>query len=189
MKIAAVSLCSLVTTLVALGGCASNRMFVLNPVAPGTTISSLTIRPGESSIAIDPENRADFEAALSDELTELYGVKPTPDADLIIEYRFVLYDQGNTAFRVGSNVLNLVGSPFYGLGDGAVGVEAVYFRKDGTRLAHVVTDGTISGAFGNTGSALDEAAGAIAKFTKANFACPTCTPEAPGEACSSVETP
>jgi len=66
----------------------------------------------------------------------------------------------------------VIGSPLYGLGEGAVGVDVLYTRLDGTALGHIVTDGLVAGAFGNTASALDEAAGFIASYTKANFQCP-----------------
>lgn len=156
------------------GGCSSNRTYVLQDPPPGSVLTGVALRGMDSSIKIDPAQRTEFEKILAEKITEIYGSQPQADGDLIIQYRFVLFDQGNTAFRVGSNVANLAGSPFYGLGDGAVGIEVIYLRKDGTRLGHVVTDGSISGAFGNTSSGLDQAASSIAKYTKSSFSCPTC---------------
>ncbi len=166
------SLLTAALTLTALGGCASNRTFVLQPAIQATTFKSVSIKPADSSIEVSPEDRVEFEQSLSDKLTKVFGSAPSAQGDLVLQYRFVLNEKGNTAFRVGSNVLNLVGSPFYGFGDGAIGVEVVYTKRDGTKLAHIVTDGTLSGAFGNTGSAIGEATSSIAKYAEQNFAPP-----------------
>ncbi len=167
------SLLTAALALTALGGCASNRTFVLQPAAvQAATFKSVSIKPADSAIEISPEDKADFEKTLAEKLTKVFGSAPTAQGDLVLQYRFVLNDKGNTAHRVGSNVLNLVGSPFYGFGDGAIGVEVVYSKRDGTKLAHIVTDGTLSGAFGNTGSAIGEATSSIAKYAEQNFAPP-----------------
>lgn len=164
--------CLFVPTIV--GGCSSSRTFVLQQPKPGTVHAGLSLKPMDSSVRVDPEAQKDFETRLSAKLKDQIGVEPSDHGDLIVQYRFTLFDQGAGAARVGSTIANIVGSPFYGIGDGAVGVEVVYARPDGTQLGHIVTDGSISGAFGSTSGALDDAAASIAKYTKANFMCPKC---------------
>lgn len=155
-------------------GCTSSRTFVLQQPMPGTVHTGLSLKPLDSSVRVDPEAQKDFEKRLFDKLKDQIGVAPSDHGDLVVQYRFTLFDQGAGAARVGSTIANIVGSPFYGLGDGAVGVEVVYAKQDGTQLGHIVTDGAISGAFGTTSGALDDAAASIAKYTKANFMCPKC---------------
>lgn len=156
------------------GGCVSSRTFVLQPVAPGVTLGRVVVRAGESPVRVDDAARMDFEAKLAAQLRGKVGAEVGQPADLVIEYRFVLFDQGSGPLRVGSGLAALAGSPIYGIGDGAVGVEVVYLRPSGERVGHIVSDGPIAGAFASTGGALDTAAGAVADYTKANFTCPVC---------------
>jgi hypothetical protein len=157
-----------------LGGCVPSRTYVLQPTPAGITHSGYAVRAADSAVKVTAEDRADFEARLNKKLVAQLGEPASPQGDLVIAYRFTLFEKGGGAARVGSTIANVVGSPFYGIGDGAVGVEVVYSKPDGTRLGQIVTDGSISGAFGSTGGALDEAATSIAKYTKANFVCPVC---------------
>lgn len=153
-------------------GCASNRTYVLQPIMQPTAIArpaSVSVKALDPFVEVSPEDRAHFETDLAVMLKQIYGASPSQGGDVVLNYRFVLNDKGNAAYRVGSNVLNLVGSPFYGFGDGNIGVEVVYTRRDGTRLAHIVVDGTLSGAFGNTESAISEATTSIARFTQEHF--------------------
>ena len=96
-------------------------------------------------------------------------LSPGRTGELIIQYRFVLFDTGSTAARIGSGVANLAGSPFFGLGDGNLGVEATFSDSMGNTLGQVVVDGPISGAFASAESGLGVAAASIAKYAKANF--------------------
>lgn len=157
-----------------LTGCSPSRTFVLQQPTPNTVHSGLALKQLDSPINVDPEAKKTFENKLAAKLKDKVGVAPSDHGDLIVQYRFTLFDQGLSAARVGSTITNIVGSPFYGLGDGAVGVEVIYSKPDGTPLGHIVTDGSIAGAFGTTSGALDEAAGSIATYTKANFQCPAC---------------
>lgn len=164
----------------ALAGCAPSRTYVLS--APAGGAASPTAVTGYSLRAMSPSVRT--EAGLEDRLAKSLAEKlrakfgqPAAEgglADLVIEHRFVLFEGGNPVLRVGSTLTNLAGSPIYGLGDGAVGVEVRFRRVDGAELGHIVTDGSIAGAFGSTSAALDEAAGSIATFASMNFVCPTC---------------
>ena len=160
--------------LLVLGGCAQSRTFVLQQPAPGTVHSGLTLKPLESSVKVDSESQKLFESKLVAKLTKEVGVAPSDHGDLIVQYRFTLFDQGAGGARVANTLANIAGAPITGLGDGTVGVEVIYSHADGSPLGHIVTDGSIAGAFGSTSSALDDAAGSIAKYTKANFVCPSC---------------
>jgi hypothetical protein len=164
----------ILSALVMLAGCTQGRTFVLSHPHAGAVHHGVAIRPLDAAVKVDPKADAEFRSKLSENLKKELKTEVTQEADLIVEYRFTLFEQGNTAARVGSGVASLAGSPFYGIGDGSVGVEVVFARPDGTELGHIVTDGSIAGAFGSTSSALGDAAGAIAKYTKMNFSCPVC---------------
>jgi len=155
-----------------MGGCAPSRTFVLQQPTPNTVHSGFTLKQLESLVKVDPGSQKDFETKLTAKLKEKLGVGPSERGDLVVQYELALFDQGTSATRIGRTIGNVIGSPLYGLGEGAVGVDVLYTRLDGTALGHIVTDGLVAGAFGNTASALDEAAGFIASYTKANFQCP-----------------
>jgi hypothetical protein len=172
------ALVALAALALAVTGCAPSRTYVLSAPAGGT--ASPTAVTGYSLRAMTPSVRTEaglddrLAAALAEKLKARFGAAPVETGDLIIEHRFVLFEGGNPVLRVGSTLTNLAGSPIYGLGDGAVGVEVRFRRADGAELGHIVTDGSIAGAFGSTSAALDEAAGSIATFAGMNFVCPTC---------------
>lgn len=157
-----------------LGGCVSSKTFVLQPVTDGQIHGQIALEPSPASVKVEEGAVKDFEASLAKHLREYVGATTGRPADLVVQYRFVLFDQGSGVGRVGSGLAGLAGSPVYGIGDGAVGVEIVYKRADGTTIGQIVTDGPISGAFGTTSGALDSAALAVAKYTKANFSCRAC---------------
>lgn len=158
----------------ALPGCVSSKTFVLEPVPSGSMFGRIALKPAEATITVDPKAQADFHGKLSDQLKKFVGVELTDPPDILVQYRFVLFEQGSGATRIVSGLTNVAGSPIYGLGDGSIGVEVIYLKPDGTRVGHIISDGPITGAFGTTGSALDAAAVSVAKYTKANFTCPTC---------------
>jgi hypothetical protein len=160
--------------LALLSGCTSSKTFVLKPIPEGTSLGRIAVKPAESTTRIDPSAQSDFQSRLANQLKQVVGADVADPADLIVQYRFVLFDQGSSAVRVVSGLSNVAGSPIYGLGDGDVGVEVLYLKPDGTPIGHIVTDGPISGALGSTSAALDSAAASVAKYTKANFTCPVC---------------
>ena len=163
-----------VVSLSGLASCTSSRTFVLQPVKGGELRGHIALARMESTQMVDARANEEFEAKLTDHLRSDVGASIGTPPDLVLQYRFVLFDTGSTGARVGSGLASLAGSPLYGIGDGSVGVEVVYQRPDGTKLGHIVTDGPISGAFGSTSGALDAAAAAVAKYTKANFTCKDC---------------
>lgn len=160
--------------LVLLPACTSSKTFVLQPVREGEISGRVALSRMEATAMVDPKAHADFEARLTEELGRQVGATVGDPADLIVQYRFVLFDQGSSGARVGSGIASLAGSPLYGVGDGAVGVEIVYKRPDGMTIGHIVTDGPIAGAFGSTSGAIGAAAASVAKYTKANFTCRGC---------------
>lgn len=164
----------IVVSLSGLASCTGSRTFVLQPVQGGELHGHIALSRMESTSTVDAKANEEFEAKLTDHLRTDVGASIGVPPDLVLQYRFVLFDTGSTGARVGSGLASLAGSPLYGIGDGSVGVEVVYKRPDGTTLGHIVTDGPISGAFGSTSGALDSAAAAVARYTKANFTCKGC---------------
>lgn len=141
---------------------------------PAVTIDHRTValKHGPDTSPLDPATDQEFEASLAAELAPALAVVPETEADLTIQYRFVHYDSGNAVVRVGSGLAGLFGSPFYGLGDGAVGVEATFLDHQGTVMARVVVEGQIAGFFGSTDSGLESAAEAVAQFAQRHFHVP-----------------
>jgi hypothetical protein len=160
--------------LLLLPGCVSSKTFVLQPIPTGTHLGRIALKPADSTAHIDPRSQSDFQARLAAQLKNVVGADVADPPDLIVQYRFVLFDKGSGPARVVSGLTNIAGSPIYGLGDGDVGIEVLYLKPDGTLIGHIVTDGPISGALGSTSAALDSAAASVAKYTKANFTCPLC---------------
>jgi hypothetical protein len=161
----------------AVAGCAGSRTFVLEPVSQSVDVGSIRLERLDAVVNTDAGAADDFEKKLAGQLTEQTGATIAgagQHADLVVKHRFVLFDQGAGAARVGSGIAGVIGSPFYGIGDGSIGVEVIYTLPDGKNVGHIVSDGPITGAFGTTGGALESAAAAVAKYTKANFTCPTC---------------
>jgi hypothetical protein len=157
------------------GGCASSRTFVLEPAATPRTHMATSLRCLPSTVEVSPALTTRFEEMLARKLGPETRVVAGGAGDLIIEYRFVLFDAGSPAARVGAGVASLAGSPFYGLGDGALGLDVTFTDVAGRVVGHIVVDGPISGAFGSAESGVATAAASIARFTKANF-----VPEASG---------
>lgn len=170
------------TTLVApllmslgLGACTPSRTYVLDapPMVndePAVDYRAVTLREVESTVQISPELREHFHEELVEALSEDKPLLPVADnAELVVSYRFILLTRGNTPVRIGSGLLNLLGSPFYGLGDGAVGVEVAFLGPDGRPLGRIVSDGPIAGIFGNAKDAAKTAAQSVAKYVKMNY--------------------
>lgn len=160
-------------TLPLLAACTTSRTFVLEPASAMRTHSLASIEHLPSSVTLDPslasQFETKFESQLSRKLHPEASIVPPDACDLNIQYRFVLYDAGSTVTRVGAGVASLAGSPFYGLGDGALGVDVIFTSSDGRVLGRIVVDGPISGAFASADGALATAATSIARYAKQNF--------------------
>lgn len=172
-SVRAISLLCVPMTLL-FAGCTSSRTFQLQPVSDNQIHGRVTIARLPESVRTDPADNQQFEATLTRNLEDKLHATIGQPPDLVIQYRFVLFDQGSGAARTLSGIANLAGSPVYGAGDGAIGVEIVYARPDGAQIGHIISEGPISGAFGSSSSAIKSAAAAVADYTKANFTCPAC---------------
>ncbi len=160
-------------TIPLITACTTSRTFVLEPASAMRTHSLASIEHLPSTVTLDPSLASQFEtrfeSQLSRRLSPEASIVPPEAGDLNIRYRFVLYDAGSTATRVGAGVASLAGSPFYGLGDGALGVDVIFTNSDGRVLGRIVVDGPISGAFASADGALATAAASIARYAKQNF--------------------
>lgn len=130
------------------------------------------ISRGTSTASVEPKLQEAFEDRLGERLRAraMFTTVESRDAAFTIEYRFVLQDAGSTGVRLGAGVASLIGSPFYGLGDGAVGVEIVYRDRNGTSVGHTVTDAPISGVFASVEGGVKDAAATIADYTRDHYA-------------------
>ncbi|MBX3357865.1 MAG: hypothetical protein KF745_05505 [Phycisphaeraceae bacterium] len=159
------------------GGCTPSRTYVLEPtVVAHHEYTTAALKRLEPTVAVDAEVQGGFEERLADSLDREARVKPTPDGELVVEYRFVHYEEGNVALRVGSGMANLFGSPFYGLGDGTLGIEVRFVDAGGQPLGKILVDGPIVGAFGSASEGAAIAAESVAQYAKVTFG-----PAAPAE--------
>lgn len=156
-------------TLAAPGGCTSRHTFVLERPAEVTAHHGLAIALVPGTASVDEEDQTDFRTELSERLSTRCKLVAAEQAQITLQCRLVHFDEGNVALRVGSGVAGLFGSPFYGLGDGNVGVEATFLDRRQTVLARVVVDGPIAGVFASPSSGLSAAAESIAEFTFKHF--------------------
>lgn len=159
-----------------LGACAPSRTYVLDAPAytAGTSLasSSVSVREAPGDSGADPKLLSEFKSSLRKHLEEEPGIAVSDDAPVTLLYRFVLHTDGNAPVRVGSGLLNLLGSPFYGLGDGAVGVDVTYLDRAGQPIGRIVADGAIAGMFGSWRDAVDMAAQNVAMYTRMNYVKP-----------------
>ncbi len=162
----------LAVPVTAMSACVSPRTHVLEASRPVEHGRMVRVARGDSTVNIEPSLREAFEKRLEERLASraMLTTADTGKAAFTIEYRFVLQDAGSAGVRVGAGVASLVGSPFYGLGDGAVGVEVVYRDGRGNSVGHTVTDAPISGVFGSVRGGVQDAAGAIADYTRDHYA-------------------
>lgn len=165
-------------TLALLAACTPSRTYVLDapPMVndmPPVDHRAVTLREDPSTVQIPDELRTHFRQELAEALAEdkpqLPVADPPAPADLTLSYRFILLTKGNAPVRIGSGLLNLLGSPFYGLGDGAVGLEVAFLDPAGRPIGRIVSDGPIAGIFGNQKDAAKTAAQSIAKYVKMNY--------------------
>jgi hypothetical protein len=152
-----------------LPACTSSHTFILQRPEPRHHFDTVALVQQESTVEVDSDSSDHFRAALESSLQNDAGLTPKPGAELVIRYKFTLFESGEPAVRVGFGVANLAGSPLYGLGDGLVGVEVVFTDLMGHSLGHIVADGPVAGAFGSSDAGLECAAAAIAKYAKAQF--------------------
>ncbi|MBL0870940.1 MAG: hypothetical protein IBJ18_10235 [Phycisphaerales bacterium] len=156
------------------GGCTPAQTLVLqmppSPQAGGLApVALVSVEQEKGLVELTKEQAEQFRDRLVKKLTTLSNFKEAgaanaADERLVIRYRFVHLDSGNVVARGISGAANLFGSPFYGVGDGAVAVEAKYLNRQGVEQARIVALGPISGALASSSSAIDASADIIARF-------------------------
>jgi hypothetical protein len=150
-------------------GCVSGHTFVLE--RPAMPLSIDRVRPA-AEVALDPTLRDRFEQELRRRLRKHPEIHITNDAGesaLVMEYRLITRDEGNAAARVGNGVIQVIGVPVSGLGDGTMGVEARFLDASGNRIAHVVAHGPVAGIFGSPERGMELAAASVAEFVRETF--------------------
>lgn len=165
-------LCGLAAALGMLGGCVSSRTFVLERADESAIYMGVRFEQLPATVGVRPELARRFEERVSGKLGG-GCIANSPAADLVITYRFVLFDNGNSAARLGAGIASLAGSPFYGVGDGSLGVEVTYSDQHGDALGRIVVDGPIAGLFGSAEDGVDAAAASVAAYTTAHFLSPS----------------
>lgn len=150
-----------------LSGCASSHTFVLDPAMGERTHTVVSVTKMKSWMDVPNEVSESFEKKITGKLApEAKVADDRTPAELVIQYRFVLFDKGSTAARLGSGVAGVIGSPFYGIGDGTLGVDVTFSNPQGNLLARIVVDGPVTGVFGTTDSGLNKASIAIVDYAK-----------------------
>lgn len=166
-----VLVCALVMTL---GACTPSRTYVLElpperVAVAREQVQAVRLQESVSLVEFDKELAESFREELIEALAKDPAIGVSDDAPVTLSYRFVLLSKGDVPVRVGSGLLNLLGSPFYGLGDGAVGVEVMFAHSDGSPAGRILSDGPIAGIFGSAGEAVETSAKNIAEYTKQNY--------------------
>jgi hypothetical protein len=153
------------------GGCVSPRTLVLDRSRAVGQVRSVHIERAQATAEVESSVQDSFETNLVQQLERhrLPQMDAGVRAGLNIRYRFVLHEEGSTAKRVGSGVASLLGSPFYGIGDGAVGVEISYFDAMGEPAGKIIAEVPISGAFASVEGGLGDAAKTIAQYTSDHY--------------------
>lgn len=179
-KITVVAFLGAVAGVAMFSGCVRSRVYVLDAPSPepmSIAPRGMTLRQGEHAVKMCEKEIAVFEAAIAEAYRDQTGsgrvgvltTAPSGSSDLELVYRFVSLDEGDGSVRVVSGVAGLFGSPFYALGDGDIGVEAVFEDAGRRPLARVVCSGPISGMFSGRKDGLEAAAKALAQYAVKHF--------------------
>lgn len=168
---------TLVMVTAAAGGCASGRTYVLTRPSPQRPFTEVHLAEGESTVLVSDELKRHFESSLRAALRSGGTRDAGSGGPLVVRYRIVGFDRGDPAGRVFNGAIQVVGVPVSGIGDGGVGVEAVYLDAHGREIGRIVADGPIAGLFGSPRGGLSQAARSIAEYTREHF-----TPGRPGTA-------
>jgi len=157
-----------------LQGCTPRQLFVLDAApahftdsARGTT--SVALVEVEPAVRVDDHLRTGFRVALEKAVAAEPGLRVEDLAPLLLEYRFIYLAKGDVPVRVISGIAGLFGSPFYGLGDGSVGVEVRFRQRGGEDAGRIVVGSPIAGIFGSASEANKIAAEDIALYLKTNY--------------------
>lgn len=151
------------------GGCAAGRTFVLTRPTPQASFAGVRLSEGDSTAPVSDNLKRHFESSLRAALGRGGMLDAETGGSITLRYRIVGFDRGDPAGRVFNGAIQVVGVPVSGIGDGGVGVEAVYIDAHGREIGRIVADGPIAGLFGSPRGGLDQAARSIADYTKAHF--------------------
>ncbi len=110
----------------ALTSCTGSRTFVLEHASGRDPHMVVSIRRLGSTVPVAPELATRLEARVARDLGPSARVDGSGAGDLVIGYRFVLFESGNAAARAGAGIATLAGSPFCGVGEGALGVDVQF---------------------------------------------------------------
>lgn len=141
-------------------GCASGTTMVFEPPASSERFASASVVKTSDTVAVPSE----FDTYFADSLkSELFENGPFSQADgLVVEYRFMQYDEGNRAVRY------MVG---FGAGKGEVSIEVTFKNQAGDQLSRIQVGGEMAMglAGGSIKQALDRAAMEAGEYAKTNF--------------------
>lgn len=145
-----------------LSGCTgSGTTIALDAPTQTRLAKTYSLVEGKSIVQRDETIKKQFEYEVSEKFAES-GMMP--GNDLIIEYRFIQFDEGNRFVRY------LVGG-LTNAGEGAMTIEIVFKNKNKEVLNKIQVGGRITaGLFGGSFDyAVEEAANQVVKYTVTNF--------------------
>ena len=153
----------LVLPLVALlSGCVgSGTTMVLDAPTQTHLAKTYSLVEGKSTIGCDEAIKKQFEYEVKDKFAES-GMMP--GNDLIIEYRFIQFDEG-------SRLVRYFAAGFGNAGEGGMTIEIVFKNKNKEVLNKIQVGGRITaGLFGGSfDNAVEQAANQVVKYTVTNF--------------------
>lgn len=152
----------MVSTALTLTGCAgTGRTMVLSVPSERHIANSYTLVPGRSTVPFNPEFQAQFEA---DVHAGLAAINMTQGKDLIIDYRFLQFDEGN-------RVVRYLAGGFGNAGEGDMTIEVTFRDKNKKELNKIHVGGKITAGFfgGSFNHAVEQAAQQVIKYVTINF--------------------
>lgn len=148
--------------LALLSGCAgSGTTMVLDAPTQTHMAKTYCLVEGKSTVGCDGAIKRQFEDEIKERFAESGMV---PGSDLIIEYRFIQFDEGSRFVRYFAGGLG-------NAGEGAMTIEIVFKNKNNEVLNKIQVGGRITaGVFGGSfDNAVEQAANQVVKYTVTNF--------------------
>lgn len=146
----------------ALSGCmGSGKTTVLDAPTERLAAHTFKLAEGKSTVGADLDIKRQFEQEVKNGLKES---NMTEGGDLIIEYRFIQFDEGSRFVRY------LVGG-MGNAGEGEMTVEVLFKNQNNKELGRIHVGGKITaGVFGGSfDHAIEQAAGQVVKYAITNF--------------------
>ena len=147
--------------LLVFSGCGASKLSVLDPVELTERVSSVDLRSSKNTVKIDQKVISKFEAEVRE---ALYGeLKFAKGDDIIIQYKFIQFDEGSRAKRY---LTGGVGNS----GEGSMTVDFT-FIKNGKEIGKIQTQGIIGSGFfgGSMDSAISSSVEGLIKYIKSTF--------------------